>query len=239
MLHRLVLLHGWGMNSHIWGDFAAQLDKEYELIRLDLYYDQDLPTLSQSIIKRLGDKKPFYVLGWSLGGILALDLALRFQQQVLGIVLLASNPCFVETQSWQGMPLTMFNDFFQQLQLHPLRTLQRFLALQFQNIPNGRQLLKHAKQSTLHSQLPLSTLEQGLNLLKETDYRFVLAQLTCPVKAMMSDNDPLIPIAVSAQLKQLQPAIDISIFSDAGHVPFISHTQQCLTAIRAFIDDRN
>jgi pimeloyl-[acyl-carrier protein] methyl ester esterase len=197
-----------------------------------------LPTLSQSIIDQLGDKKPFYVLGWSLGGILALDLALRFQHQVLGVVLLASNPCFVATQTWQGMPLTMFNEFCEQLRLHPLPTLQRFLALQFQNIPNGRQLLKNTKQSMLQSQLPLSALEHGLHLLKENDYRFALAQLTCPVKAMMSDNDPLIPIAVSGQLKQLQPSIDISIFSDAGHVPFISHTQPCLAAIRAFIDDR-
>ncbi len=69
------------------------------------------------------------VLGWSLGGQIALQLATRMTLRAL--VLISATPKFVADTSWPyGMSPAVFAQFFAKLNENMEMTVQDFLSLQ-------------------------------------------------------------------------------------------------------------
>jgi pimeloyl-[acyl-carrier protein] methyl ester esterase len=192
-----------------------------------------LEAISDEVIATLDDE-PFYLLGWSLGGMVALDITARYSNRVKGVILMAANPCFVATESWAGMPVETFNAFAEQLHVNPNATLQRFLSLQLQG---SSTFLKDVKaRFALKSAPTLSDLETSLALLKTSDLRPVLANLNCPIAVILSYNDALIPVCCGEQMQSLQPNLQLTIFKNATHIPFVTQPENCLNAVHAFLD---
>ncbi len=237
MKERLVLLPGWGMHSGVWGDFATQLSQYFTLTLIDhLPSLGNIDAVGDGIVELLDDE-PFYLLGWSLGGSVALNMAQRYPSRVKGVILLAANPCFVANETWTGMPLAMFRAFTQQVHLNAAATLQHFLALQCQGVANGDELLNTLKARFASKEmLPLNDLMQNLALLEKVDLRDMLASLTCPVVAILSDNDALVPVTIGQAMQMLQPNLQLHIIEKAGHIPFVIQTEVCVNIICAFID---
>ncbi len=232
-MKHLVLLHGWAMHSGLWGDFAAQLSPHYRVTLIDLPWHDNLEAISDEIVATLDDE-PFYVLGWSLGGTVALDIAARYSNRVQGVILMAANPCFVAQKNWAGMPVETFDAFTEQLHANPVTTLQRFLALQLQG---SLAFLKDVKARFALKPAPeLSDLETSLTLLKTSDLRAFLTNLKCPIAAILSDNDALIPVEVGQQMQTLQPNLHLTVLKNATHIPFVTQSKNCLNAIHAFLD---
>ena len=237
MKERLVLLPGWAMHSGVWGDFATQLSEHFTLTLIDqLPSFEHLDAVADSIVALLDDE-PFYLLGWSLGGNAALNIAQRYPSRVKGVILLATNPCFVAKETWAGMPLAMFRAFAQQVHLNAPATLQSFLAVQCQGVDNGEALLNTFKVHFASKDvLPLTDLMQNLALLEKVDLRDTLAHLTCPITAIFSDNDALVPVNIGQAMQELQPNLQLHIVEKAGHIPFMAKTAVCVNIICAFID---
>ncbi|MDD5228959.1 MAG: alpha/beta fold hydrolase [Methylococcales bacterium] len=232
-MKHLVLLHGWAGHSEWWGDFATQLSQHYRVTLIDLPWRDNLEAISDAIVTELDDE-PFYLLGWSLGGTVALDIAVRYSNRVQGVILMATNPCFIATESWAGMPFETFDAFAEQLHTNPSATLQRFLALQLHGLPA---FLKNMKARVATKPTPkLSDLETSLSLLKISDLRSVFKNLMCPIAAILSDNDALIPIEIGKQMQTLQPNLQLTILKNAGHIPFVTQPENCLNAIHTFLD---
>src|SRR5258705_2254288 len=92
----LVLLHGWGMNAGVWDEIAHELAPYFRVHCVDLpghgaSSDEycTLDALAAALPGRVT------VCGWSLGGQVALDWALRAPRQAERLVLIASTPRFV------------------------------------------------------------------------------------------------------------------------------------------------
>ena len=74
----LLLIHGWGMSGKIWDVIEVNLSKYYKLYIVDLpgmgksdaIQDYSLKNLVNQLYKKL--PKKISILGWSLGGIIAL-----------------------------------------------------------------------------------------------------------------------------------------------------------------------
>ena len=230
---KLVLLHGWAMHSGIWGDFAAQLCQNYEIILINLPSGETLDAITDKIFAQLPEEK-FYLLGWSFGGTVALNIAQRYANRVQGVILMAANPCFVARENWAGMPCATFEHFAAQFHEHPAVTLSRFLTLQTQGSAKFSKALKALcaeKQITDFTELEIS-----LALLKNSDLRNAFKNLTCSTLAILSDNDALIPIQVATQLQTLKPDLSLCVLNGATHIPFLTQPQNCLTAIQTFLD---
>lgn len=227
-MNHLVLLHGWAGHSGLWGDFATQLSLHYCVTLIDLPWRDNLAAISDAVIAELDDE-PFYLLGWSFGGTVALDIAARYSNRVQGVILMAANPCFVAKEHWAGMPVETFDAFAEQLHANPTATLQRFLALQLQG---SLTFLKDVKVRFALKPLPeFADLETSLSLLKTSDLRSILADLNCPIAAILSDNDALVPVVVGQQMQILQPNLQLTILKNATHIPFVTQSENCLNAI--------
>ena len=172
---------------------------------------------------------------------MVLDIASRYPERVSALILLAGNPSFTssgsEMQKWPGMDVRVLDDFAEQLHKNGQATLLRFLSLQVNGLPEHKTLLKALKTAVFECDAPdKTTLQGGLNLLKQADLRPVLSGLNIPVSVILGGLDTLVPVAVGQKMQQLLPSLELNIIDRAGHVPFLSHSRETLAIISEFMD---
>ncbi len=236
----LVLLHGWGLSSAIWGDFADRLAERYRVMLIDL------PGLGRSAsagdmslnatVGALLDAAPesAHWLGWSLGGQLTLAVAEQAPERVKSLSLIAANPCFVARDDWScAMAPEVFGAFVESLADNEVKTLQRFAALQTRGSATARDELKCLK-SVMASTEP-QALAAALMLL-ESDLRPALAGLNCPAQLILGAEDQLVPAELASQARELNPRLGGQVLEQSAHLPFISHADAVLASIQRQLD---
>lgn len=239
----LLLLHGWGMESRVFAGWRALLEPYFTCVSYDLpghgrspctATGMHWPELLQQLQDLLSrEAAPPIVLGWSLGGLLALGLALsqRLRQPGLlrGLVLMASSPSFRQRADWAaGIPAAILEDFGLRLQTDPQGTRKRFLALQVLGDPQGRRALDG--MAAWPSPDP-ACLADGLKLLQEVDLRAALGTLTLPVQVIHGAQDRIVPPEAAFYLHQHIVGSQLTMLEQAGHAPFLSRPELCRDAI--------
>ncbi|NNL56614.1 MAG: alpha/beta fold hydrolase [Pseudomonadales bacterium] len=239
----LLLLHGWGASSSIWGAVREQLALEFNLFMLDLpghgvntgeYCDsvEDFYRLFERDVAPLLPER-FGVLGWSLGGMLGSLIAAR-NPCVNALVTVASNPLFIAQPGWpQAMPAADFEQFSAQLRSRGISALQRFVALQTRGAPSARAdrrwLQRNAGQPTSLG----APLMSALQWLATTDLRDCYSRLAVPVCHHLGACDALVPVALGEELREHFPSHRVQSFAHSGHLPFVSESSLwCQSVIR-------
>lgn len=239
----IVLIHGWAMHSGVWRKFAQQLALHYQVICLDLpghgaseaVEPYCLDNVCQVLVKEMPES-PVCILGWSLGATIALAITNRFPEKISSLIMLAGNPLFVEKNEWNGVKPDTLDDFATLLKANCQLTLIRFLALQVNGLPDGKNILKGLKRAIQECDPPSENiLKGGLNILKKADLRNQFALIQCPVCLIQGDKDTLIPIQASQSMQEIKPDVNANIILGAGHIPFISHQSQVITIIDHFL----
>ncbi|MDD2723824.1 MAG: pimeloyl-ACP methyl ester esterase BioH [Methylovulum sp.] len=242
----IVLIHGWGMHSGIWQDFAEQLASHHRVTLVDLpgHGHSDLITpftlenISDMLAQTLPDE-PCCWLGWSLGSAVALEMARCFPERVNRLVLVAGNPCFLQQDDWAGMRTDVLDSFAANLQQDTQATLTRFLAIQVMTLPNAKELAKSLKTAVLSRPIPDNTaLQGGLDILKTADMRPALAAITVPVLVVLGKKDSLVPAALSQHIPDCQPAAQVCLLEHAAHTPFLSHPEEMLILLKNFMENQ-
>lgn len=239
----VVLIHGWGLNHAIWQPVADALVADYQVLALDLpgyglATNYPAPYSLEAITDQLATLIPpqSFVLGWSLGGLVATQLALRYPAKVRSLALVASSPCFLQRQDWSGMNAQVMQQFAGSLSANLALTVERFLAIQAMGSTTARQDIKQLKQAVLSLPLPQAeVLAAGLEILATTDLRPMLTELSMPLYGCFGRQDSLVPVAMVTTLAELAPRAQISVLAKASHAPFISHQPEFLLWLRHWL----
>ncbi|MGK9174236.1 pimeloyl-ACP methyl ester esterase BioH [Yokenella regensburgei] len=239
----LVLLHGWGLNAQVWDCITAELSTQFTLHLVDLPgygRSSGFPAMTLSemaeIVLANAPGQAIWV-GWSLGGLVASQVALMAPERVRGLVTVASSPCFSEQDAWAGIKSEVLAGFQQQLSEHFQRTVERFLALQTMGTETARQDARQLKHAVLSLPVPPpEVLNGGLEILKTADLREALTALTLPFLRIYGRLDGLVPRKIIAPLDAMWPRSESLIFAKAAHAPFISHPDDFSRALKSFSD---
>jgi len=242
----IVMLHGWAMHSGLWRNFAQQLAKTHQVHCLDLCghgRSENIEPYSLELILELLvaelPQQPCTLIGWSLGGNIALAMAKKYPQRIKAVILIASNPHFLKTADWQGVESQVLDVFKANLLENPQVTLWRFMSLQVQAMAQLKFELNKLREVMRECPVPsVNTLEKALALLITTDSRYALQTLKMPSQLILGEVDSLIPIGAGEQCVQLQPNLELNIIQGAGHAPFLSHESQLLSIMHDFMARR-
>lgn len=236
----LVLLHGWGLSSDIWGEFADRLAERFRVTLIDLPgLGRSGPAGDMSLAAAVGallDVAPecAHWLGWSLGGQLALAVAKQAPERVKSLSLIAANPCFVARDDWPcAMAPDVLNAFVESLVDNEAKTLQRFAALQTRGSVRARDELKQLKAVIANAEP--QALAPALMLL-ESDLRPALAALSCPAQLILGAEDQLVPQALAVEAQHLNNNLSAEVLEQSAHLPFISHADKVLASIQRQVD---
>ena len=238
----LVLLHGWGLNAEVWHCISEELSSHFTLHLIDLpgfgrSQGFGAMTLEEMADRVLGQAPENAIwLGWSLGGLVASQVALAHPGRVQALITVASSPCFSARDGWPGIKPDVLAGFQQQLSEDFQRTVERFLALQTMGTETARQDARALKKTVLALPMPpVDVLNGGLEILKTVDLRESLTSLTVPFLRLYGYLDGLVPRKVVPLLDALWPESESLIFAKAAHAPFISHPDafcQALVALK-------
>src|SRR5574340_1085064 len=121
------------MNARVFDALAAEFSGDFEVRALDLPGHGGRDPLPANTLRDWADDfahrlpEGAMVLGWSLGGQVAMRAALDHPRRIARLVLLASTPRFVVAEDWRhGMSAADLQDFGAALIADPQATLLRF-----------------------------------------------------------------------------------------------------------------
>ena len=227
-MKNLLMLHGWGFSSAVFNSLKNKLDSDFIVTIPDRpgYGKRAAQTTSESPDqeKRVSLSSPALVLGWSLGGIRAIQIALRQPEMVTGLILLATTPCFVNRQGWsRGMDKSVFAAFKKQVKQEPASALQQFVRLNSAAKPDRE---TRDTLNGISTDVAEFALNEELSELEGTDLRDTAARITLPVLLMHAADDRVVPVAASHWLHKHLANSRLMEFPLGGHAFFIQHASE-------------
>ena len=237
----IVLLHGWGSASQSWQPLIPALQNTANVIALDLPGFGESETIPEftldAVVQLIAAQLPekYVLIGWSLGGMLAVQIAARYPQKISRLITLAANAKFVASRDYAtAMPLVVNRQFNKGFASDPQSTLKLFSGLLAQGDTNERALLKHVRALAEPDKINPNWL-QALELLAVLDNREAFAQLTQPGLHLLAEKDSLVPVFAATALTQLNPQQSVQIVAGAAHALHWSQSDLVVQAIQDFI----
>ncbi len=240
----LVLLHGWGMHSAVWQPLVKKLSKVFTLHLVDLPGMGLSRTIEpfhlHAAAEKIAEMLPANadIVGWSLGGQVAMRIALDHPDLVRRLVLVGTTPCYVNKTDWNaGIDPTVFKNFADNVNIDYHKTMTQFLTLQCMGANDARSTVKLLRKKFAERPVPTTyTLQKALNILLEADLRAEVAQLTKPTLLIHGDRDTLAPVQAAHWMMQNLPTGYLRVISGASHAPFLSHQEQFIEAVIQFLE---
>ncbi len=244
----LVLLHGWGMHGGIWDGVRDALAQQFRLHVVDLpgygasvhREPYTLAELARAVAQAMRQSMPqaAHVCGWSLGGQVALRLALDFPERVQSLVLIGTTPCFRQRADWpHGMDDATLEEFARSLEADYAGTLKRFLSLQARSGDDARAVIAALREKLFARGEPsLAALRAGLALLRDIDLRDAVAEVQQPSLVIHGARDTVTPAAAGEWLAQRLPHGALTIVGGSAHAPFLSHRAETVRAMEQFLN---
>lgn len=265
----LVLLHGWGLNLRVWDGLTAALQDRFRIVALDLpghgrsewlpersSLEAQAAEVGRTISLIAGS---YFLLGWSLGGQIALRLAADRPAGLDRLVLIAATPRLPAAPDWpHGAPPERLAQQAASLRADYQRTVSDFLELQVRASADAAVALSQLRTVLFaHGTQPVSNtphgaagreqhggnpdrrqrdaLACGLELLRNTDLRPLLAQIILPTLVIAGQYDRVTMPAASHALAEALPNARYVEIRRAAHAPFLSHLPQLSALLIDFL----
>ncbi|WP_417329217.1 alpha/beta fold hydrolase [Halomonas cupida] len=218
---KLVLLSGWAVDARIWRPLAPHWSTDVDVATPDwpgMGQHPALPVTAldadhQALATAMAGELPQDAIwvGWSLGALQATTLAHRLPSP-RGLILLGMGSGFCHPQGVTEADLTSFRNAFER---SPDKARRHFLRWQLSGEPSPGNALRLLGELVDRNHLhDVDTLASGLEWLANCDITESLATLSCPVRHLCGDRDPLLAESV-------RHAMDARL-ANAGHCPMVS-----------------
>ena len=238
-LPHIIFLHGWGQSAQIWHQQTqhfSPLTRSYA-INLpghggspDIEVETWLTHVQHEIQHHIDThKQPTILVGWSLGGQIALKLQQKLEG-LSGLVLVSTTPRFRQHDdrqtSWEyGCNDEIWQGFQQAANEQNPKLMQRFFHMMLHGDKLSRKDLQTIAAQAINKSFPPTTqaLQTGLHFLSEFDFRDDLKAINLPTLVVHGKQDVIVPIEAGQYLAQHIPQSQQHIFEDCGHAPFLTH----------------
>jgi 3-oxoadipate enol-lactonase len=237
----LLLLPGMMAHHRYWRPaFLDELRASYELVALDYrgtgasdparepFAISDLATDVWEVLEALGIETTS-VFGFSMGGVVALELALRWPERIEQLVLAApavaiEGPPLNSTELSRISRVLRSGDLERSLQV----TWEANVSIDFRDDRAG--YVDWVEAAAAH-RMSLRTIEHQLAAIDGYSPAAPLDELHVPTLVLHGGEDRLVPLARSRLLVDQLPRADLRTFEGAGHLFFWERPHAAAQAI--------
>jgi pimeloyl-ACP methyl ester carboxylesterase len=192
-------------------------------------------------LERMHDKitsgtLPTLLVGWSLGGMLALELitkSVQIQKNCI-LVIISSSSNFTNNDLRRIRSLNKLASHISQVIENPsvtaLKNFYQDLVLEYELFDVSGPELIHLLHNTKH--LSFSGLLEALRYLEHSDLSVIAKLIQTPSVIIHGHNDMVIPCTHSEKLHALIPESRLVILPDSGHMIPFTHSDIIANIIR-------
>lgn len=246
----LVFIHGWCMSSAVWHYQFTSLSSTFRLVAPDLRGHGssrfaaerlDFATFAADLADLLNalDLSGVILIGWSMGGQIALEAYREISERIAGLVLVSATPCFTaKTDFPHGLAWKEADGMRVKVGRNAYRALEGFHGRMF----TEGELENHPSADNIRALLAEIMLpDTGATLaalasLACADMRHLLPAINSPALVMNGDHDRICLPQASQYLVQHIPAARQKVFVHSGHAPFLTRSEEFNTALITFAE---
>lgn len=250
----VVLLHGWAFDHRVWDrQIRVLAEAGHSTIAVDLrghgrsdrpYDGYALDRLARDVICVITelDLEPTVLIGWSLGGVTALRVALDAPQLLTKLVLVGSNGVATSRQAGYpfGPPSSSHLPDLRAAELADRLSARRALLRGAFAYPPDDSVVSHLLQQTLDT--PSWAGAATLTTLLEANQVAEIHRLALPTAQIIGDKDPIFSRRGAIWLAQHVDRLKQVVLPDCGHYPMIEvpdiFDDALLQVIAATVDKR-
>lgn len=235
MERTILWLPGWGMSEQCWSEVRARLPlcrhiaPDYSQVEGPAHFYEAVQKAVSGV-----DIRSLLVVGWSMGGMLAMRLASVYL--VAGLVLIGSTGRFVRTRDERekGWSEALLLRMKQLLPLERKRVMTDFVERMLTE--KDRELAAGLPEHILSgSEWSLQSLVAGLVYLCEEDCRPLLSSLACPTLVIHGTEDVICPLAAGEELAALIPDASLMPIVGCGHAPPVIYPEVISEVIKRMV----
>ena len=242
----MACVHGWGMNLAVFDALRDALPG-VESWAIDLPghgrsnwnpacadFDAQVDAVCAALPPRC------VLLGWSLGGKMAMEIARRDPGRIAALVLVSSTPRFAQSADWpHGMNAGELEAFSSLVDQDWRQTLSDFVWLQLRGSRNAEATQQRVEQALVtHGAPHPDALRIDLDMLGAVDLRDRLAGVFQPALLIAGQNDRVTPPDATRWIAAQMPNGRYAQIARAGHASFISHTDEFVALLRPFLAEQ-
>ncbi len=224
----IIFVPGWGATARIWEGVRAELpDRATHMLDWAALL-QDFSPVNTLLA---GLSVTPLLVGWSLGALMALNMALEFPGRFKGVILVSGTAHMCGDGDYPGAnPRAL-----KAMQLRLLKNRESVLA-DFAALcaaPDGTDAMQKSWLEQAAS-FSTETLAQGLHALATMDLRTRAPELTTPARLIHGGNDGVIPSASAQALAARLPQARLEIIGGRGHALPLTIPAELARHIRSF-----
>lgn len=239
----VVLLHGWGCTAGVWNDLAGRLAPRLRVHAPELPGYGAAPACAPYTLEALAGAvaraapRRCHVVGWSLGGEVALAWARRAPHQVRRVALIATTPCFAARPGWTcATAPAVLREFGRLLAADRAGTVARFTAVQARGDARARRVASVLQQFSASGATD-DVLAAGLAVLRDADLRRELRRVAQPALVLHGARDWIVPPVAGRRLAAALPNARFRLLRGCAHAPFLSQPGRVARELQEFFDE--
>jgi pimeloyl-ACP methyl ester carboxylesterase len=242
-VNHLLVINGWSANKDFWVDFSHDVSALFTVQIIDV--DQVKPLNEWLELIDQNVSRHTLLMGWSLGGNLAVKYASVSRKEFLGLITLQTNPCFIAREQWtNALVATEFSALYDLVKSGDKKTIvRRFTHLLVNGSGQHKSDRKQLKSCYSDASIKeRAILLSGLDLLRDLDVRNALIKVSVPCLHILGAKDELIPASVKSDIEALFLSQggacqhhQVAVLAEMAHLPCWAHRTEILIRIKEFV----
>lgn len=247
----LVLLHGFTGSSANWLEVLNPFSNHFQVVLIDLpghgrtasssipeRYTMEMVSHDLITIAKALNLSTFNLLGYSMGGRLALYMAARYPAYIKSLILESASPG-LETTAQRQVRIQNDNRLASEIELNGVPAfVERWQRLPLfatqQRLPKAeRETLHHQRLSNSASGLAYSL--RGMGTGQQPSLWFELDSIDLPVLILAGELDKKY-VRIAQQMAAMIPQAGLNIIADAGHNIHLEKTQIFVATVLDFLN---
>ena len=226
MKRKITLVSGWGAGRGVFERIEKKLSDDFDFGHIPWEKCTGNNGYAAGFIKSSGKKT--IIMGWSLGGLIAMQTSLEIPEMTAGLVLISSTPRMTADDGYEGAPARQIKAMAARLEKYREGVLESFAEKTFGG--NGAAVEKYMEGS---AGFEGGELKAGLEYLEKTDIRQQLGGIKTPVLIIHGSQDTIIPVSQARFMNQNIKASRMTLVEALHGLPY-SMPDAAIEIIRGF-----
>ena len=244
----LLFIHGWSFNAGIWKGQIEHLRDQFQIIAVDLRGHGkseagkarlSLPQFASDLahlVERL-ELREVNLVGWSMGGSIALRLSLSCPERMKSLILVSTTPSLIQREGFpHALPLAVVKRLKAEVKRDHRKALKAFRDLILSPEEEGLDTIGAVKEILIQEfNGSQETSEASLVALMEEDLRASLDGLSLPTLIIHGDKDRICLPGAAVYLNEKVQGSKLLMLKECGHAPFLTYPLQFRAGLTRFL----